>query len=93
VTNSSAVLAIVDVQNGFITEHSRSVVPIIADLVARWQAKGGDTLFTRYLNYPGSPFERLLDYTDLHSEPETALACAFHLECGDTGCRCTEVPV
>lgn len=72
-TNSSAVLAVIDVQNGFITEHSRPVVPVIADLVKRWQAHGGDTLFTRYLNYPGSPFERLLNYTELREAPEIDL--------------------
>ena len=32
------VLVVVDVQNGFITEHSQPVVPVIVDLVRRWQA-------------------------------------------------------
>ena len=32
------VLVVVDVQNGFITEHSEPVVPVIVDLVRRWQA-------------------------------------------------------
>jgi nicotinamidase-related amidase len=54
------VLVVVDVQNGFITEHSKPVIPIIVDLVRRWQAAHGDVVFSRYLNYAGSPFERLL---------------------------------
>ena len=36
------VLVVVDVQNGFITEHSQPVVPVIVDLVRRWQAAHGD---------------------------------------------------
>jgi len=67
------VLVVVDVQNGFITEHSQPVVPIIADLVRRWQAAHGDVIFTRYLNYPGSPFERLIGWTKMTDGPETEL--------------------
>ena len=35
------VLIVVDVQNGFITEDSAPVVPVIVKLVRRWQAAGG----------------------------------------------------
>jgi nicotinamidase-related amidase len=68
------VLVVVDVQNGFITEHSQPVVPIIVDLVRRWQAAHGDVIFTRYLNYPGSPFERLIGWTEMIDGPATDLA-------------------
>jgi nicotinamidase-related amidase len=67
------VLVVVDVQNGFITEYSQSVVPVIADLVRRWQAACGDVVFTRYLNYPGSPFERLIGWTKMTDGPQTEL--------------------
>jgi nicotinamidase-related amidase len=67
------VLVVVDVQNGFITEHSKPVIPIIADLVHRWQTARGDVVFTRYLNYPCSPFERLLGWTKMANGPETDL--------------------
>ncbi|MCA1695474.1 MAG: cysteine hydrolase [Actinobacteria bacterium] len=67
------VLIVVDVQNGFVTEHSQPVVPIIADLVRRWQAAHGDVVFTRYLNYPGSPFERLIGWSKMIDAPETDL--------------------
>jgi nicotinamidase-related amidase len=67
------VLVVVDVQNGFITEHSQSVVPVIADLVRRWQAARGDVIFTRYLNYVDSPFERLIGWTKMVKGPETEL--------------------
>ncbi|MGQ0778614.1 MAG: cysteine hydrolase [Pseudonocardiales bacterium] len=60
----------VDVQNGFITEHSKPTVPIIVDLVRRWQDNGGDVVFSRYLNYAGSPFERLIGWTKMVDVPE-----------------------
>jgi nicotinamidase-related amidase len=68
------VLVVVDVQNGFITEHSQPAVPVIADLVRRWQAANGDVVFSRYLNYPGSPFERLIGWTEMSNHgPETEI--------------------
>jgi nicotinamidase-related amidase len=65
------VLVVIDVQNGFITEHSQPVVPIIVDLVRRWQAAHGDVVFSRYLNYVGSPFEKLIGWTKMADSPET----------------------
>jgi nicotinamidase-related amidase len=65
------VLVVVDVQNGFIRDASRHVVPVIAELVDRWQAAGHDVVFTRYFNSPGSQYERLFDWTDLQESPET----------------------
>ncbi|WP_433388446.1 cysteine hydrolase [Micromonospora sp. KLBMP9576] len=65
------VLVVTDVQNGFVREQSAHVVPIIVDVVRRWQQAGGETLFTRYINYPGSPFERFFGWHRLQSSPET----------------------
>src|SRR5688572_3256269 len=65
-----AVLIVVDMQNGFIREESQHVVPKVVDLVDRWQAAGGDTVFTRYINYPGSPFERIIRWSKLQTSPE-----------------------
>jgi nicotinamidase-related amidase len=67
------VLVVVDVQNGFITEHSKPVVQVIVDLVRRWQGAHGDVVFTRYLNYPGSPFERLIGWTKMVDGLDTEL--------------------
>ena len=71
------VLVVVDVQNGFITEHSQPVIPVITDLVQRWQAAQGDIIFSRYLNYPGSPFERLIGWTKMTNAPETDIVTEF----------------
>ncbi|WP_425566444.1 hypothetical protein [Nonomuraea roseoviolacea] len=60
---------VVDVQQHFVREASAHVVPVIVDLVARWQAAGGDVVFTRYVNYPGSPFERLMGWSECMASP------------------------
>lgn len=64
-------LFVIDVQNGFVNDRSRHVVPVIADLIDRWEAAGGPVLFSRYFNHADSPFVRLLDWTALQEAPET----------------------
>lgn len=69
-----SVLMVVDVQNGFLTETTRHILPVIIDLVDRWQKLNGKTLYTRYFNYPNSAFERLMDWRKLYSPPDTDIA-------------------
>ncbi|MGC5378546.1 cysteine hydrolase [Micromonospora sp. DT68] len=69
-TTGRPVLVVTDMQNGFVREQSAHIVPVVAELVQRWQAAGGDTLFTRYLNYPGSPFERFFGWKRLQTSPD-----------------------
>ncbi|MBF6163005.1 cysteine hydrolase [Nocardia cyriacigeorgica] len=66
-----AALLVVDVQNGFVNEFSAHVVPVIADVATRWTATGRPTVFTRYWNYAGSPWERLIGWKALYGPPET----------------------
>jgi nicotinamidase-related amidase len=66
-------LVAIDVQNGFVTPASARVVPVITSLVRRWLDAGGEVILTRYANYPGSPFERLIGWYGLHSAPATDL--------------------
>jgi nicotinamidase-related amidase len=70
VAEINPVLVVVDVQNGFVTEHSAHVVPVIKELVQEWLEAGRDVVFTRYLNYPGSPFETIMSWTKLMDSPE-----------------------
>jgi nicotinamidase-related amidase len=70
----TAVLLIVDVQNGFITDDTEHVVTGIAELAGKWQSEGGKTLFSRYFNYTGSEFERLINWRKLYAAPDTDLA-------------------
>ncbi|MEV6009175.1 isochorismatase family cysteine hydrolase [Streptomyces sp. NPDC051976] len=81
----NAALIVIDMQNGFTNHDSRHVIPVIADLASRWSAARRPVVFTRYHNYPDSPFERFFDWTRLQHSPETdivpelsALAAASH---------------
>lgn len=69
-----AALVVIDMQNGFINHHSRHIVPVVSELVSRWSAAGRPVVFTRYHNYPGSPFERFFGWTRLQDPPETEIA-------------------
>lgn len=64
------VLVVVDVQNGFVTEHSEHVVAVIARLAQEWIDQGRDVVFTRYLNYDDSPFEKVMGWSKLKDSPE-----------------------
>ncbi|WP_258037167.1 MULTISPECIES: isochorismatase family cysteine hydrolase [unclassified Streptomyces] len=69
----SAVLVVVDAQNGFVNRHSEHAVPVVAALAERWLNAGRPAVFTRYVNHPGSPFERFFSWTRLQGPPETDL--------------------
>ncbi|HEY4004917.1 MAG TPA: isochorismatase family cysteine hydrolase [Pseudonocardia sp.] len=69
----SSALLVVDVQNGFVTDETRHVVPSIVELVKRWHTIGGRTIYSRYFNYEGSAFERLMCWRGLYSPPDTDL--------------------
>lgn len=67
----TAALVVIDMQNGFVNRHSKHAVPAVADLVTRWTATGRPVLFTRYLNYPDSPYEKYFQWNRLQGPPET----------------------
>ncbi|MFF0546857.1 cysteine hydrolase family protein [Nocardia thailandica] len=77
-----AALIVVDVQNGFVNEHSEHVLPIITDLARRWSAAGRPIVLTRYWNYSGSPWERLIGWKALYGPPETDFAPDIELLTG-----------
>ncbi|MFE5565985.1 isochorismatase family cysteine hydrolase [Amycolatopsis japonica] len=61
--NGNSVLLVVDMQAGFVSSKSAPVVPHVVDLVNRWEALGRDVVFTRFINRPGSQFERLIHWS------------------------------
>lgn len=65
-----SVLVVVDMQNGFVKPESAYVVPVVTDLVRRWQDAGGDSVFSRFINAPGSQYERLIKWTSVAASPE-----------------------
>ncbi len=72
-TPATALVA-VDLQNGFLGLETRHILPVVKALAKSWIDAGAPVVFTRYHNYPGSPYERLLHWYKLRGEPETALA-------------------
>lgn len=70
---ATTALVVVDMQRGFVNDRSRHVVPVVTNLVRRWQAAGGDTVFTRYFNYEHSQYERLIHWSRMRESPETDL--------------------
>jgi nicotinamidase-related amidase len=69
----NAVLFVVDVQNGFRNDTSAPAVPRIVKLVRQCSDAGLPLIFTQYHNYPGSKFERLLDWCEVQHAPDTDL--------------------
>ncbi len=67
-------LIVVDVQNGFLNHHSRPMLATLSRLLTAWAHAGRPVVFTRYFNYPGSSFDRLLNWTRLQEPPETDIA-------------------
>lgn len=66
----SDVLVVVDVQNGFVSPASAHVIPVVVNLVDQWQSAGAPVLMTRYINYEGSPYTRLLQWSKMQDSPE-----------------------
>lgn len=53
---------------------TRPVVPKINQLIAKWEKQAWPVVCSRFINLPGSNWERLLDWHKLQKEPETLLA-------------------
>lgn len=62
-------LIVIDVQNGFVNEHSRHVVARIAGLI---QEKRFDhAVFTQFINTDNSPYQRIMNWHRMRKSPET----------------------
>lgn len=83
-THAPTPLIVVDVQNGFVSEHAEHVVAPIARLVDRWFAAGQPVIFTKFINEPGSQWETLIHWRRLRTPPETDLHAklADHVDSG-----------
>lgn len=66
-------LVVLDVQNGFVNERTRSVLPMVSKLIEHWQAKRWPVVFTRFHNPNGSGYERWLGWTALRTNEDIAL--------------------
>lgn len=66
-------LLIVDVQNGFVNDNSRHVLPQVRALGSRWIDGGGPIYMSQFTNHPGSQWERLIGWKRLEDEDEIAI--------------------
>ena len=66
-------LIVVDAQNGFVNDQSDHVVDPLAAFLRRWNAGGDRVLATRFVNTPGSQWERLMSWVAMSGPPETGL--------------------
>lgn len=66
-------LLIVDVQNGFVTDETAQIVPAIARLLEGPATRLDLVVATRFVNRPGSPYERFMDWRALSSSPDIDL--------------------
>ncbi|MEU9418396.1 isochorismatase family cysteine hydrolase [Streptomyces sp. NPDC048272] len=73
----STALLVIDVQRGFVNEHSRDIVPAVVRLVDGWRAAGAPVVFTRFHNAPGSPYETISGWKRLRTAEEQAFVEAL----------------
>jgi nicotinamidase-related amidase len=67
-----SLLLVIDVQNGFVSKKTRHVVPRIVQLLS--SSKFGKVAFTQYFNAESSPYEKYLQWFELKTDEEQALA-------------------
>lgn len=69
-------LLVIDVQNGFVNDSTRGIVEPIGHFIKQWLATDGNrkVVLTRFLNPPGSAWERLIHWTRLRESPDIDLA-------------------
>jgi nicotinamidase-related amidase len=67
----SNALIVVDVQNGFINHYTEHIPERVVTLIE--SGKYDPVLFTRFINTPGGPYHRFVDWHDCSEPPETDL--------------------
>jgi len=65
------VLVVIDMQNGFLEEKSRHVIPNVVALATECQQRSIPIVFTRFHNRDGSPYESLIGWRRMRTEIET----------------------
>lgn len=67
------VLVVVDMQNGFLGEKSKPVIPKVVNLVEECRQRHLPIVFTRFHNRENSPYETLIGWKRLREFPETEI--------------------
>ena len=66
-------LLVVDLQNGFINDSTKHVVSGVETLISHFSAKKIPIALTRFINSPGSPYVKWVQWSLLMEEPEINL--------------------
>ena len=66
-------LVVIDAQVGFLKDTTVTIIPRIKKLVRGFVEADAPVVFSRYHNYPGSPFERLLHWYKVRDEEDVRL--------------------
>lgn len=80
-TSMSNALVIVDVQNGFINTYTQHIPQRVLQLIERNDYD--PILFTRFINIPGGPYPRFMDWHACGAAPETDLVEQLAPYCSD----------
>ncbi|MFS0518920.1 isochorismatase family cysteine hydrolase [Nostoc sp. UIC 10607] len=67
------ILLVVDMQNGFMSEKCRQIIPTVIKLIERFLAAGKLVEFTRFVNTTNSNYVKLIHWSKLIHEPETSI--------------------
>jgi len=74
----ASMLLAVDVQNGFINAHTHPVIAAVNSLIDAFSARGEPIALTRFVNMPGSGYQRWIGWSRFTQEPENALCDEVH---------------
>ena len=74
-----SMLLVVDVQNGFVNEHTRHVIEPINRLIGAFSGRGVPVAFTRFVNTPDSGYQRWIGWTRFMRGPENDLYDVWRL--------------
>jgi nicotinamidase-related amidase len=67
--DASDLLLVVDVQNGFVNDHSRHAVQSVVEFAGDWVAHGRHVVLTRFINPVDGPWERLMSWNKMRDSP------------------------
>ncbi|MEH2327340.1 MAG: isochorismatase family cysteine hydrolase [Nostoc sp.] len=69
----SEILLAIDMQNGFMSEKCRHIIPTVIKLIEHFLAAGKLVEFTRFINTADSNYVKLINWSRLMHEPETSI--------------------
>jgi nicotinamidase-related amidase len=69
----SEILLVVDMQNGFMSDKCRHIIPTVIKSIEHFLAAGKLVAFTKFINTPDSNYVKLIHWSRLIDEPETSI--------------------